>query len=132
MAPQHECKMEDKFAVEVKNLRKTITVWLGFCVGAIVLLLVGYGAIGRAQMEDSRMITKINNDYAPLIIIQDISKDNRNLINILQMLPQTTKDDPRYIKAITESQEFQTEALRRASSVKRSASGGSSSMGSSQ
>lgn len=123
---QHKCIMKDELTLAIEGFRKQLFWFMGIFGGAIILLLVGYGALGTGYTTNKANIAKINNDYAPLVVIQDISHDNRNLINILQSLPETTKDDPRYINAINESQTFQAEALRRAAGSKR---GGSSSSG---
>ena len=123
---QHECIMKDELTLAIESIKTQNRWFMGIFGGAILLLLVGYGSLGTGYTTNKANITKINNDYAPLVVIQDISHDNRNLINILQLLPETTKDDLRYINAIKESQEFQAEALRRAAGSKR---GGSSSSG---
>lgn len=111
--------MKAELTTMVDKLQNWVKWTLGICVGFIVLLVVGITVFQTKQAALSEMVMKINYDYAPLIVIQDIAKDNRNLIKIIQMLPETTKDDPRYLNAITESESFQNEALRRAAGAKR-------------
>lgn len=119
----HDCTMRDELTEMVKSLQNSVKWTLGICAGAILFLVIATATIQAKQTAQEAWLQKINDNYAPLILIQDISKDNSNLIKILQMLPETTKDDPRYINAVNESQSFQTEALRRAAITKRSAGG---------
>lgn len=111
--------MKDEFTKAIESIRIQNRWFMGIFGGAIIALLIGYGAYGSRLSSNEAQTMKINYDYAPLVVIQDIAKDNRNLIKILQMLPETTKDDPRYLNAVAESEAFQNESLRRASGAKR-------------
>lgn len=118
-----ECIMKDELTEMVKSLQNSVKWTLGICAGAVLFLVIAIATIQTKQTTQETWLQKINDNYAPLVVVQDIAKDNSNLIKILQMLPETTKDDPRYINAVNESQLFQTEALRRAASAKRSTGG---------
>ena len=119
----HECRMKDELTEMVKSLQNSVKWTLGICAGTILFLVIAIVTVQTKQTAHEAWLQKINDNYAPLVVVQDISKDNSNLIKVLQMLPETTKDDPRYINAVNESQAFQTEALRRAASAKRSTGG---------
>ena len=116
---EHACIMEEKINHAIDDIRNTVKWALGVFAGFILFLVISVVTLGVTAVTNQNSIEKINNDYAPLMVIQDISHDNANLIKIIQMLPSTTKDDPRYIEAINESLQFRSEALRRASASKR-------------
>jgi len=116
---EHACIMEEKINHAIDDIRNTVKWALGVFAGFILFLVISVVTLGGTAVTNQNSIEKINNDYAPLMVIQDISHDNANLIKIIQMLPSTTKDDPRYIEAINESLQFRSEALRRASTSKR-------------
>lgn len=111
-----KCKIE----AEVKKMR-AITQWLiGITIPILLLLVIAITRIDGKQSDNETRITKINNDYAPLIVIQDIMENNDHLLNIIQSIPRTTIDDQRYLNAVKSRDEFQRKALQRASTVKRS------------
>ena len=114
------CIMKDELTKMVEKLQRSVKWTLSICVGALLILIISVTTLGGTSVQNSRQIEKINDDYAPLVVLQDMAKDNADLIKIIQMLPNTTKDDLRYINAINESMQFRSEALRRASAVKRS------------
>lgn len=116
---EHDCYMEEKLTKIVKALQNSVRWTLGVCVCAIVMLLVGYGTLSSQTLNNDERITKINDDYAPLIVIQDIMENNDKMIEIFQIIPQTSKDDIRYKEAIMARDKFQREALQRASTSKR-------------
>lgn len=120
---KHEdCEMKDDLTKAIEGIKNQNRWFMSIFGGAIILLLVGYGNIGTTVSNNTGRITKINNDYAPLIVIQDIMENNDRFIKIIQLIPQTDKDDPRYLDAIREREIFQREALQRASGTKRSGS----------
>ena len=114
-------ELEHKITSAVNDIRSTVKWGLGIFAGFILFIVISVVTLGGTALENKKDIKTIRDDYAPLLVIQDISHDNMLLIKTIQMLPTTTKDDPRYINAINESLEFRSEALRRASSVKRGA-----------
>ena len=116
---EHECVQEENLNKFMRGIRNTITWVLGSCVAFVLTILIAVSVQGTNQKAIDKQVQKITKDYAPLIVIQDIYENNDKMLQIIQMLPQTTKDDPRYIEAIRDREEFQRNALMRASAVKR-------------
>ena len=113
------CIMKDELTKAVEGIKTQNRWFMGIFGGAVILLLVGYGALGSGHIATKTQITKINDDYAPLMIIQDIMESSDKSNQIILMIPQTAKDDPRYLEAINDREKFQREAIQRISSVKR-------------
>jgi len=111
--------MEEKINKAIDKMEKAVKWQIGIFGSVILFLVISVVTLGGTSVTNKNDIKKINDNYAPLEVLQDISHDNMNLIKVLQTLPSTTRDDPRYINAINESLEFRSEALRRASSTKR-------------
>jgi len=113
MAPESELKKMASF------LRWILGIMVPF-----MMILAG-GAI-RAEVKANdleKRVQTINDDYTPLFVMEGIVGSNDKLINILNVLSQTTKDDPRYVDAIKERTEFQREILNRAALSKRGGGG---------
>ena len=102
---------------------KKMTNFLRWVLGITVpLLLILIGSAVRAEVKTNaveKQVQKINDDYTPLFVMEGIVGSNDKLINILNVLPQTTRDDPRYLDAIKERNDFQREILNRAALSKR-------------
>ena len=113
------CIMEEKINKAIDDIRSKVKWAGGIFAGFILFLIISVVTFGGTAVNNKADIKKINDNYAPLEVLQDISHDNMNLIKVLQMLPNTTKDDPRYINIMNETFQFRSEALRRASSTKR-------------
>lgn len=124
--------MKDELTEMVKSLQASVRWTLGICAGAIVLLLVGYGTMQARNIDMDERLQRINDNYAPLVIVQDIYENNDKMLQIIQMLPQTSKDDPRYMEAIRDRESFQREALSRAATVKRGGYASQSGIGGAQ
>jgi hypothetical protein len=132
---EHECKQEaifhdikENIEKTVKNLKQTVQWVLGISVAFILLLVVGVTETRFRQSTIEEQVRKINDDYTPLFIMRGITGSNDRLIDVIRSLPDSTKDDRRYLDAIKSRDDFQREILEMASSAKRS--GGSSSPGS--
>jgi len=117
----NNCVMEEKLIKAIED-NKTQNRWfMGIFGGAIILLLVGYGVLSNGYITNKSNISKITDDYAPLIVIQDILENNDRMISVMQIISNSAKDDPRYQEAINARNKFQREALQRASTAKRGA-----------
>jgi len=110
---------------------KKMTAFLRWVLGIMIPLMVFLiGGAVRAEMKTNdleRRVQLINDEYTPLFVMEGIVGSNDKLINILNVLPQTTRDDPRYLDAIKERSEFQREILNRAALSKRGSEGKKSS-----
>ena len=113
------CIMEEKINTAIDDIRSTVKWALGIFAGFILFLVISVVTVGGTSVNNKSHIKTINDNYAPIDVIRDISTDNMNLIKIIQTLPNTTKDDPRYINAVNESFQFRNEALKRAATSKR-------------
>jgi hypothetical protein len=116
---EHECTMKDELTKAVEGIKTQNRWFMGIFGGAVILLLVGYGTLSNGYVTNKTNITKITNDYAPLIVVQDIMENNDRMISIMQIISNSAKDDPRYQEAIHARDKFQREALQRAATTKR-------------
>jgi hypothetical protein len=121
---EHECTMKDELTKAVEGIKTQNRWFMGIFGGAVILLLVGYGTLSNGYVTNKTNITKITNDYAPLIVVQDIMENNDRMISIMQIISNSAKDDPRYQEAIHARDKFQREALQRAATTKRGGGGG--------
>jgi hypothetical protein len=123
---EHECTMKTEIDIKFDKLQMNTKWVIGVCAGIVVALLIVVTTQGVVQAALRKQVTKINDNYAPIIIVQDIMENNAKTVKILLSLPEMTKDDPRYQELIQDKDKFQREALQRASTAKR---GGGSSNG---
>lgn len=128
----NNCPMEAVITKAIEDIRSSIRLTLGICASAMVGLIIWTATLRADQVTTQTQVTKITNDYTPLIVIQDVLENNDRMISILQIISNSAKDDPRYHEAIQARDKFQREALQRASTAKRGGSSSSGSNGSSK
>jgi hypothetical protein len=101
----------DKIELELKKMRQTMTWFVGITIPILILIIGGWGRAEVRITNTSEIVQKINDDYTPLFVMEGITGSTDKLINILNILPTTTKEDPRYIEAIRDREEFNREIL---------------------
>lgn len=117
---KHECIMKDDLTLAIEGIKTQNRWFMGIFGSAIVLLLVGYGSLGTAQINDRKQTTKINNDYTPIFAFQYIVESNNKMANLILAID--AKDDHRYMQALKEWSELQQEVIKQAGLNKRSGS----------
>jgi hypothetical protein len=123
--------MEDKLTKAVEGMRAQNRWSMGLFLGILVALIISITTIGTNQKADNKQLTKINQDYMPYEVVNDLIENTDKYISIVQIISNSAKDDTRYREAIDNRNKFQSEALRRISMSKRSGGSGTNS-GSSQ
>lgn len=126
----HECKYEMIFAdiktnidKSVAGMKKTVQWVLSVSAGAILVLVIAVTTLGVRLNNTEILMQKINQDYTPLFFSRALTGSNDRLIDILLSLPGTTKDDPRYIEAIKNRDDFQREMMNLVGDSKRGSGG---------
>lgn len=126
MTPHEDCIYKEVFKdikanmeTTISNLKKTVQ----WAVGIMFFVVIGV-AVNMAQ--NSVRITKveevavnINKDYTPLFVVEGIQGSNMKLIEVLQAIPDSKKDNPRYLEAIRERNEFQAQILKQIALTRR-------------
>ena len=120
---------------EITENRKLDTIlWVvGVAFAAFLAVgvyqLISFGEVKAQTVSNTADIEKIRGDYLPLFAFEYIVESNNELINLISIIQQTTKDDPRYLDAIKKWNDLQQEVIRQAGQNKRSGSGGTSAIG---
>lgn len=117
---EHVCIMEDKLEKAIEGIRTQNRWFMGIFGGAIILLLVGYGSMTTAQVNDRKQVNKINSDYTPIFAFQYIVESNNKMANLILAID--AKDDHRYQQALKEWNELQQEVVKQAGLNKRGGS----------
>lgn len=123
---RHECIMKGDLTNAIEGIKTQNRWFMGIFGSAIVLLLVGYGSMTTAQVNDRKQISKITNDYTPIFAFQYIVESNNKMANLILAID--AKDDIRYQQALKEWNELQQEVIKQAGLNKRG-SGSSSAAG---
>lgn len=105
-----EPSQERKMNVMMWIIGITFTAFLG--IGAVQM--ISFGEVRAQTEQNSTDIKKIQVDYLPYFAYQYIVESNQKLINILSALPNTTKDDPRYLEAVKEWNQLQNDVIKQA------------------
>lgn len=113
------CVMEAKILKIIDDIKSSIRWTLGICVSALVGLLIWTATLRADQITNEEQLIKINNDYAPLMVIQDIFENNDKMIEIVSIISNSSKPDERYKEAIRSRDKFQRDALLKISATKR-------------
>lgn len=94
-----------------------------------VYQLISFGEVKAQTVTNTTNIEKIQGDYLPYFAFEYIVESNNELINLISIIQQTTKDDPRYLDAIKKWNELQQEIVKQAGQNKRSGGGGTAPIG---
>ena len=108
---------------EIQTMRDTLKWAIAIMITLLVILISGAVRAEVKQAETARQVQKINEDYLPYFAFQYIVESNQRLIDILTVLPTTTKDDPRYVEVMRKWNELQQNVTNQAGLNKRSGDG---------
>lgn len=114
------CIMEERLTKAVEDVKNSIRWTLGICVTVLIGLVIWTATLRADQVTTQTQVMKINDDYAPLIVIQDIFENNDKMVEIFQIISNNVKPDERYNEAIRSRDKFQRDALMKISAAKRS------------
>ena len=114
------CIMEERLTKAVEDIKTSIRWTLGICCTVLIGLVIWTATLRADQVTTQTQVMKINDDYAPLIIIQDIFENNDKMVEIFQIISNNAKSDERYTEAIRSRDKFQRDALMKISVAKRS------------